>query len=130
MWLKLTLVSLKHIAVKIKDFYQGYVENIIWLVIFILALLDSFILGYLSNYNQSDELLKIVHDESFEITVDDLKKHSESSVGGEIVASKNGTKYYFPWCAGVNRIKEENKIYFSTEEQARGEGYDLAANCD
>jgi len=92
--------------------------------------LDSFILGYLSNYNQSDELLKIVHDESFEITVDDLKKHSESSVGGEIVASKNGTKYYFPWCAGVNRIKEENKIYFSTEEQARGEGYDLAANCD
>jgi hypothetical protein len=30
-----------------------------------------------------------------------------------VVASKNGTKYHLPWCAGAQQMSEENKIYFS-----------------
>src|SRR3989344_6431893 len=36
--------------------------------------------------------------------------------GGEVVASKNGTKYFLPWCGGASQIKDENKIWFSSKE--------------
>lgn len=48
---------------------------------------------------------------------------------GNFVASKNGAKYYRPDCAGVKRIKEENKIWFDSAEEARARGYTPAANC-
>jgi hypothetical protein len=49
--------------------------------------------------------------------------------GGQFVASKNGTKYYFPWCGTVKNIKEENKIWFQTREEAEAAGYEPASNC-
>ncbi|HWH16295.1 MAG TPA: hypothetical protein VNU25_01790 [Candidatus Paceibacterota bacterium] len=48
---------------------------------------------------------------------------------GTYVASKNGTKYYLPSCGGSKRIKEENKIWFDTKEEAESAGYGPAANC-
>ena len=48
---------------------------------------------------------------------------------GAYVASKNGTKYYPVGCSGVNRIKEENKVYFTTIKEAVSAGYGPAANC-
>jgi len=45
------------------------------------------------------------------------------------VAAKSGTRYYFPWCGGVSRIKEENKIWFASEAEARKAGFTPAANC-
>ena len=48
---------------------------------------------------------------------------------GKIVASKNGTKYYFQDCHGVGNIKEENKIYFQSEEQAIAAGLAKASGC-
>lgn len=45
------------------------------------------------------------------------------------VASKNGKNYHYPWCSGAQRIKEENKIWFSSREEAEGKGYAPAANC-
>ena len=46
-----------------------------------------------------------------------------------VVASRNGTTYYFMWCSGVQRIKEENKILFPTKEAAEIAGLTLAGNC-
>ena len=46
-----------------------------------------------------------------------------------VVASRNGTTYYFMWCSGVQRIKEENKIWFPTKEAAEIAGLTLAGNC-
>lgn len=51
------------------------------------------------------------------------------SSGGLIVASKNGSKYYFPWCAGARRIGEANKTWFSSEQEAQTAGLTLAAGC-
>lgn len=45
------------------------------------------------------------------------------------VASKSGTKYHLPWCGGAKKIKEENKIWFATKEDAEKAGYTPAANC-
>ena len=70
-------------------------------------------------------------DENIEITSEDLEKRLVvSNDSGLVVASKNGTKYYFAWCSGVGRINEENKIYFNTEEEAIILGYSLAKNCE
>ena len=49
--------------------------------------------------------------------------------GGKLVASKNGTKYYFPWCGGVSKIAETNKVWFNSVDEARAKGYEPAANC-
>jgi hypothetical protein len=45
------------------------------------------------------------------------------------VASKNGTKYHLLYCPGAKQIKETNKIYFSTKEEAQKAGYTPASNC-
>lgn len=54
---------------------------------------------------------------------------SSLPAGGEYVASKNGTKYYLPWCGTVKNIKEENKVWFATKADAEKAGYAPAANC-
>ena len=45
------------------------------------------------------------------------------------VASKSGTKYHLPWCGSAKQIKEENKIWFATKEEAEKAGYTPASNC-
>ena len=53
----------------------------------------------------------------------------QTNTNGSLVASKNGSKYHFPWCSGAQRIKEENKLWFNTTTDARNAGYTPAANC-
>ncbi len=48
---------------------------------------------------------------------------------GQIVASKNGTRYYTPGCSGINRIKPENIISFETPEEAQAQGLTIAKAC-
>ncbi len=47
----------------------------------------------------------------------------------KFVASKNGKRYYLPWCSGVERIKPENLIGFASREEAEARGLTPAANC-
>ncbi|HYE23103.1 MAG TPA: Ada metal-binding domain-containing protein [Candidatus Paceibacterota bacterium] len=49
--------------------------------------------------------------------------------GGQYVASKSGEAYYLPWCGGVSRIKEENRVWFDSKEEAEAKGYRPAKNC-
>ena len=51
------------------------------------------------------------------------------AVGGQIVASRSGNKYHFPWCSGAERIAEGNKVWFNSIEEARKAGYQPASNC-
>ena len=57
------------------------------------------------------------------------KKEETSALGGQIVASKTGSKYHFPWCAGASQIAEKNKIWFDSVEEAQKAGYAPASNC-
>lgn len=63
-----------------------------------------------------------------EITV---KKEQSGGFGGDIilVASKSGTKYHLESCPGSKQIKDANKIFFSSREEAEAAGYKPAANC-
>ena len=49
---------------------------------------------------------------------------------GSYVASKNGTKYYPPGCAGAKRILDANRVYFTSTVAAEKAGYTLAATCN
>lgn len=49
--------------------------------------------------------------------------------GGEVIGSKTGKKYYFPWCGTVKRIKQENQIRFATIEEAKNAGFTAGGNC-
>jgi hypothetical protein len=46
-----------------------------------------------------------------------------------VYGSKTGTKYYFPWCGALNRIKPENRVQFASSFVAREHGYTPAGNC-
>ncbi len=48
-----------------------------------------------------------------------------------VVASKasSSKKYHYAWCAGASKIKEANRLWFSTAAAAEAAGYTLAGNC-
>lgn len=49
---------------------------------------------------------------------------------GKYLASRSGTKYYPVGCKSADRIKEENRIWFSDIESAENAGYGPASNCN
>lgn len=57
------------------------------------------------------------------------KSAAATSESGSVVASKNGKKYHFPFCAGARTISPANLITFTSIEEARKAGYTPAANC-
>ena len=54
---------------------------------------------------------------------------TQTQTNGLVMASKSGTKYYYPWCTGASRIKDENKVWFNTIEEAKSAGLTPASNC-
>lgn len=48
-----------------------------------------------------------------------------------VVVSKSSSskKYHHSWCSSGLRIKEENRVWFSTAAAAQAAGYTLAGNC-
>jgi hypothetical protein len=47
----------------------------------------------------------------------------------QLVASKSGTRYHLLTCPGASQIKEANKLFFSSVNDAEAAGYTPAANC-
>jgi hypothetical protein len=63
---------------------------------------------------------------------------SKSTFSGEVsrppqlgmyVGAKSGKTYYLPWCSGVKRIHEENKIWFKDKVDAESKGYKPSSAC-
>ena len=86
--------------------------------------LSSYLLGGFDQRKDVIESVVIVKD-SQEIIV----YEKGGGEGGLIVASKSGKKYYFPWCSGINRIKEENRIFFENVAIAESKGLTLSKTC-
>ncbi|MCH7529800.1 hypothetical protein IIB50_01650 [Patescibacteria group bacterium] len=98
-----------------------YIVTIIVLVGF-----AGFGLGRLSKVEEVRVPVAIINSQT--LTGSAISAINEST-GGIFVASKNGTKYHFPWCSGAQRMKESNKIWFSSKEEAIRAGYTPALNC-
>ena len=54
---------------------------------------------------------------------------SSLSSAGNFVASRNGSSYHLPDCPSAKQIKEENRIWFQTADEAKRAGYKPAGNC-
>ncbi len=125
-------------------------ETLTTSLIIILVAFGSFGLGRLSRIEESKTPLQIKgingaetqvasipssHDVKTDTKIKGAVKQSveaEKAVipnEGFIVGSKTGKKYHFPWCAGAQQTKEENKVWFASEAEARAAGFTPAANC-
>lgn len=109
---------------KCKGLFERIPHDVLIAGIVVLAALLSFGLGYLSGLDAGKTAEIIVSD-----TAPEKGSTGADVKGGEVVASKNGTKYYLPNCAGAGRIAEANKISFASVVLARQAGYTPAANC-
>ncbi len=87
-----------------------------------LAILASFGLGRLSALEASKQPISIRQAASAAAAV-------RMELGGQYVASRGGSVYYFPWCGGAGAIDSQNQIWFKSEEAARRAGYSPAKNC-
>lgn len=120
-------------------------NSFVGLVVFLVAL-SSFALGRLSAIEANKSPVRILFpkdgDENITasaVLFENSKKEeilppqplpvANTNTQGAYVASKSGTKYHLPWCSGAKRIKEENKIWFASKEEAEAKGYTPAANC-
>lgn len=104
-------------------------------LIIIVTALASFGLGRLSEEPEQVTAVEITN--AFETTDAPQRTRAEEEseitpvpvVEGTLVGSKNSDKYHFPWCPGAQRIKEENKVWFTNRDEAEQAGYVPAANC-
>lgn len=112
-----------------RDFLQR--RDVLTIVVVLCVAFSSFALGV---HAASD---KAVHQITKEnnlctkpVTEETLKESVKISQNNKtIVASRNGTKYYFSWCSGVSRIAAQNRVYFETVEEAEMQGLTLGSNC-
>ena len=131
---------------KVKEWLADNKSDAIIVMIFFLAIITSFGLGRLSVLveNRRKEPIRIEHQTNQETVNENLDgRPSADSSRGErsdannrvrqsamlYVGSKNSNKYHLPDCPGALRIKEENKIWFSSREEAEDLGYTPASNC-
>lgn len=115
--------------------YKGSLEQWLLPLILVLVGLSAFGLGRLSVIGEQGPRLIIKLPDG---TTETAAAYAASApnvsapaakVAGEYVASKSGSKYYPVGCGAANRIKEENKVYFTSASDAQAAGYEPAANC-
>ncbi|MEK7576035.1 MAG: hypothetical protein AAB491_03070, partial [Patescibacteria group bacterium] len=121
---------------KTKEKIKPYKNDIFIVLVIILVALISFGLGRLSKIRENKMPVTIENlsanminsQENIPQDNQNIKNNQVqiNSSQGMLIGSKNGTKYHFPWCSGAQRIKEENKIWFSNKEEAEKAGYSPA----
>lgn len=119
-------MTIAEVREKCKGLLARIPRDMLILAILVVSSSASFWLGYLTGLDVAGQTLNIMPDTT-PLTKEPTDSPQASS--GQVVASKSGTKYYFPSCAGANRISEANKVWFATPELATAAGYAPAANC-
>jgi hypothetical protein len=105
---------------KFREKVKLYENDIIIAVVIILVALIGFGLGRLS----------VIREQKIPAVIENTPAAASSANTEKLyVASKNSDKYHYPWCSGAQRIKEENKVWFSSKEEAEKAGYSPATNC-
>lgn len=133
-------MTIHDLASKIKSFLISPLGNdiLIGLVVLVTAI-GAFGLGKLSVIEKKEPL--IIFDNGIDIVpisqvVGTVSSGQPPSLttgvnadNGSFVASKNGTKYYPVNCSAVNRIKDENKVFFDTALAAENAGFTVSTAC-
>lgn len=126
---------------KIKFLFESEGNKAVFTALLIMLVgLASFGLGRMSTIEGTKTPVTIEYPDRTEVATGSEREVSKTHTaavaraamenkGGGVVASKSGTKYHFPWCAGASQISEKNKVNFASIEDARKAGYTPASNC-
>ncbi|MFH1201012.1 MAG: Ada metal-binding domain-containing protein [bacterium] len=127
---------------KIKQFIESEKgKDILIVIIVILVGLGSFELGRLSKENSSSGIKikypsqeQVINQAGNVILATEAIKNNFSqnsnSAGKIFFASNRGSKYYTISCSAGKTIKQENRVYFTTGEEAQQAGYTLSSGCN
>jgi len=112
----------------------AFVKKYFWQVSFIFLIITlSFSLGIIIGANILARPPMIIEKElllDLETSLAEVETKNESLQEFSYVASSRG-KYYYPInCSLANTLKEENKIYFKSKEEAESRGYIYNTRCD
>lgn len=134
------MTSIQDLRKKIKGYAEKHRPNLRTIpddlflgLIIILVAFGSFGLGRLSRIEGSKTPVRF--ENMSETTVGKVKPFPGQqanvidTTGTQLVASKNGTKYYYSWCSGVGKISPANLVYFASKEEAEARGYTPSAGC-
>lgn len=137
---------------KIKSFIESEKgKDLLIILIIILVGVASFLLGRLSKEGQNDQF-KVIYPNGQANVISGLNetqnglnlqknanlsqntvldKNSDISIPkGNFFASKRGKKYYTLGCSAGKTIKDSNKVWFNTGEEAVLAGYELSSSCN
>ena len=128
---------------KIKLFFESDKgKDILVVIIVILVGLASFELGRLSK-KDPNRGIKIVPTQtggylsqntvemaSQAANVISATNYNSNQNNKSFFASSRGKKYYSLGCSAGKTIKQENRIYFGTKEEAERAGYTLSSACN
>lgn len=129
---------------KINRAVSGIPSEVLLALVVVLACTFSFGLGILTGKSLQNEPITISEvplEKALPLAEESLPASAVTPViskevpvvsmnaGGQYVGSVKGTKYHLPWCPGAKTIKEENKVWFASKEEAEKAGYTPAGNC-
>lgn len=104
-------------------------DMVLWIALILFLILGSFSLGMY--YQQQREAQKYPVEVGYSQHALDVWNtyQSEKNKYQAYFASKSGTIVYPVGCSKGNRIKQENRIYFDTVDEAVTEGYREVEGC-
>ena len=106
-------------------------KDIMVVIIVILVGLGAFELGRLSKENGSSGV-KIEYPNQTTNTISAISdvQRPTTATAKTFFASSKGSKYYTISCSAGKTIKQENRIYFASGEEAEKAGYVLSSACN
>lgn len=115
--------SIANILLKIKRQVSHIPIEGLYAVSIIFVGLTGFGLGFLSGTEASKGDVRTYYDPN-------LSTDPTIILEGQVVGSRKGTKYHYPWCPGAEQMSIANKRWFKTVRDARAAGYTPASNCE
>lgn len=112
-------MTIAEVREKCKGYLAKTPRDMLIIGILVLASSASFGLGYLAGRDAG---------QGSTVTLN-IPSSAAPGTAGQVVASKSGTKYYFPGCVGAKAISEQNKVWFVSASAASEAGYTPAMNC-
>lgn len=129
---------------KIKEFLVRYEAKIVLVLLLVLVAVISFEVGSLKGAafsqkpliiekqanvaNATSGALSQAQNSTQEAKIDPTSP-SALSQDCSYLGSKNSNKYHLPTCRYAKGIKAENRICFSSQDEARSKGYVADKNC-
>jgi len=120
-------MNIAEVREKCKGILVQIPKDVIIISILLCASSASFVFGYLAG-REGGQGIEYSPSATLSATPTSTGVGAPTETSG-FVASKNGTKYYLPDCAGAERISPSNIIWFATAAAAVSAGYTPAANC-